>query len=208
MSEKCITVSIVKKPVTVKVEKQKNVAVNFQKTGGTQGPPGPQGDPGPQGSQGIQGEAGPQGIQGEQGLQGIQGNPGPQGEQGPQGIQGEQGESGPEGPAGADGADGADGNIGWAWTTERPVNKRYVIDLETEYSGVIDTTITRSVSGTCTMTFDINGTPLGGTGNSVSGTKQSQAHADAFPVGAEIGVTVSANNQCKDASFTIHVTPD
>lgn len=57
---------------------------------------------------------------------------------------------------------------------------------------------TESASGTCTATFKINTTALGGTANSVSSTPQTQSHATANDAVAndDINVTVSSNSTC------------
>lgn len=89
-----------------------------------------------------------------------------------------------------------------------PTNKTYRIALKMAHGGTITETTTRSASGTCTATFAINTTPLGGTANSVSSTEQSQAHASAnvFAAGDDIELVVSANSSCADMSFTIVYT--
>lgn len=89
-----------------------------------------------------------------------------------------------------------------------PSNKDYRIVVKAAHAGTITETTTRSASGTCTATFKINTTALGGTANSVSSTEQSQAHssANAFAAGDDIVITISANSSCVDMSFTIKYT--
>lgn len=89
-----------------------------------------------------------------------------------------------------------------------PSNKDYRIVLKAAHGGTITETTTRSASGTCTATFKINTTNLGGTANSVSSTEQSQAHSSAnvFAAGDDIVLTVSGNSSCADFSFTIKYT--
>jgi hypothetical protein len=89
-----------------------------------------------------------------------------------------------------------------------PVDSSYKLILKAPYAGTITEITTQSVSGTCTATFKINTTALGGTANSVSSTEQSQAHAsaNAFVAGDDIVLTVSANATCVDMSFTIKFT--
>jgi hypothetical protein len=89
-----------------------------------------------------------------------------------------------------------------------PVDSSYKLVLKAPYAGTITETTTESVSGTCTATFKINTTALGGTANSVSSTEESQAHASAntFSIGDDIVLTVSANSTCVDMSFTIKFT--
>lgn len=73
------------------------------------------------------------------------------------------------------------------------------------HAGTITSVTTISESGTCTATFKINTTALGGTANSVSNSKQSQAHAsnNVFAADDDIQVTISANSTCLGMSFTI-----
>jgi hypothetical protein len=89
-----------------------------------------------------------------------------------------------------------------------PVDSSYKLVLKAPYSGTITETTTQSVSGTCTATFKINTTALGGAANSVSSTEESQAHAsaNAFAIGDDIVLTVSLNATCVDMSFTIKFT--
>lgn len=89
-----------------------------------------------------------------------------------------------------------------------PADKSYTIVLKCPYGGTINETVTKSASGTCTATFKINTTALGGTANSVSSSEQTQTHASAntFVAGDDIVMTVSSNSSCVDMSFTIKVT--
>jgi hypothetical protein len=89
-----------------------------------------------------------------------------------------------------------------------PANKTYTVSLKCPFGGTINETVTICASGTCTATFKINGTPLGGTANSVSSSEQTQAQASAntFAAGDDIAVTISSNSSCVDMSFTIKVT--
>lgn len=89
-----------------------------------------------------------------------------------------------------------------------PSNKSYTIALKMAHGGTITETTTISVSGTCTATFKVNSTALGGTANSVSSSEQSQAHAstNTFVAGDDIVLTVSSNSSCADMSFSIKYT--
>ena len=89
-----------------------------------------------------------------------------------------------------------------------PSDKDYRIVVKIPHGGTITETTTVSASGTCTATFKINTTALGGTVNSVSSTEQSQAHAsaNAFAADDDIVLTVSANASCVDLSFSIKYT--
>lgn len=86
-----------------------------------------------------------------------------------------------------------------------PSNKDYRLVVNIPYGVTITSITTRSASGTCTATFKINTTALGGTANAVSSTEVSQSHASANVVtaGDDIVLTVSSNSSCADMSFTI-----
>lgn len=89
-----------------------------------------------------------------------------------------------------------------------PANKDYRIALNMAHGGTITETTTRSASGTCTATFKVNTTALGGTANSVSSSEQSQSHSSSntFVAGDDIVLTVSSNSSCADMSFSIKYT--
>lgn len=89
-----------------------------------------------------------------------------------------------------------------------PADKDYRIALKMAHGGTITETTTRSASGTCTATFKVNTTALGGTANSVSSSEQSQAHStsNTFVAGDDIVITVSSNSSCADMSFSIKYT--
>lgn len=91
---------------------------------------------------------------------------------------------------------------------ETPSNKDYRIVVKAPHGGTITETTTVSASGTCTATFKVNTTALGGTANSVSSSEQSQAHASSntFAAGDDIVITISSNSSCADMSFTIKYT--
>lgn len=87
-------------------------------------------------------------------------------------------------------------------------DKTYVLVIDSEFAGTITETTTDAASGTCTATFNINGTPFGGTANSVSSTETTQAHASAntFAVGDEINMVMSSNSACVDVRFKVGYT--
>lgn len=97
---------------------------------------------------------------------------------------------------------------GGSWLIAAPSNKSYTLGLKMPFAGTITETTTKSTSGTCTATFKINSTALGGTANAVSSVEQSQAHstANAFVAGDDLVVTVSANATCVDGLFAIKWT--
>lgn len=89
-----------------------------------------------------------------------------------------------------------------------PADKSYTIALKMAHGGTITETTTKSASGTCTATFKVNSTALGGTANSVSSAEDSEAHAstNTFAAGDDIVLTVSSNSSCADMSFSIKYT--
>jgi hypothetical protein len=89
-----------------------------------------------------------------------------------------------------------------------PSDKSYKLVVKMPHAGTITEATTISVSGTCTATFKVNSTALGGTANSVSSGEQSQAHAstNTFVAGDDIVLTVSANAACVDLSFSLKYT--
>lgn len=89
-----------------------------------------------------------------------------------------------------------------------PSDKDYRLALNLPYALTIVKTTTRSASGTCTATFKINTTAVGGTANSVSSSEQAQTHAssNSASVGDDIVMTVSSNSSCADLSFLIEFT--
>jgi hypothetical protein len=86
-----------------------------------------------------------------------------------------------------------------------PANQDYRLIVKSPHAGTITETTTRCVSGTCTATFKVNTTALGGTANSVSSSAQSQAQSstNTFAAGDDIVVTISSNSACIGMSFTI-----
>lgn len=95
-----------------------------------------------------------------------------------------------------------------AGCVETAANKDYTIVVDLPYAATITQATTQSGAGTCTATFKINTTALGGTPNAVSTTKQSQNHttANALAVGDKLVMTVSANSSCTDLAYRIAYT--
>ena len=93
----------------------------------------------------------------------------------------------------------------WSGLITTPSDKSYTLVLKCPHAGTITEATTKSASGTCTATFKVNTTALGGTANSVSSAEQSQAHSstNTFAAGDDIVVTVSSNSSCADMAFTL-----
>lgn len=89
-----------------------------------------------------------------------------------------------------------------------PDNQDYRIWLNAPFAMTITSTTTRSTTGTCTATFKINTTALGGSANSVSTSEQTQNHSTSNSVAAgdDIVITISANSSCENMSFMIAYT--
>ncbi len=102
---------------------------------------------------------------------------------------------------------GARGRDGFTGIIEEPDDKDYNLVLRAPYAGEISKVTTQSSSGTCTLTIEINGTPLGGTANSVSTTETDQDHttANTFVEGDTITWAVSSNSNCDDLAYTLKV---
>jgi hypothetical protein len=87
-------------------------------------------------------------------------------------------------------------------------DKTYKLVVKMPHGATITEATTISESGTCTATFKINTTALGGTANSVSSSETSQSHASANVVSAgdDIQLTVSSNSACIGLSFSLKYT--
>lgn len=103
---------------------------------------------------------------------------------------------------------GASQTFGIAFGIDTVANQDYVIVLRMPFAGTFTETSSKSVSGTATATFKINGTPMGGTANAVSSAQvnQAQASANAFVANDLVIVTMSANSSCLGASFALKYT--
>lgn len=88
---------------------------------------------------------------------------------------------------------------------EAAQNKDYIFTLKAPYGGTITNTITKCSSGTCTATFKINSTPLGGTANAVSTSEvdTAQTTSNVFVAGDDLVLTISANSTALNVSFTV-----
>lgn len=75
----------------------------------------------------------------------------------------------------------------------------YHLALNTPFAMEITAVTTDCDTGTCTAQVRINGTPLGGTSNSVSTTEQTQAHTSAnnAAVGDDVTLVISSNSGCE-----------
>lgn len=87
----------------------------------------------------------------------------------------------------------------WPYGVAFPANGDYVIIQNNDVERTFTATVSDCDSGTCTATFKINTTALGGSANSVSSTEQNQAHASAnvLGVGDDLVMTISSNSSCR-----------
>lgn len=91
---------------------------------------------------------------------------------------------------------------------ETPADGDYRLLVDAPFAMTITEVVTRSASGTCTATFKINTTALGGTANSVSTSENAQSHSssNAVAAGDDIVCTISSNSSCSKMSFKIEYT--
>lgn len=96
----------------------------------------------------------------------------------------------------------------WPLILPYGVNKSFTLIRNSSVEREVFLTVSKSASGTCTATFKINTTALGGTANSVSSTEQTRAHASAnvLGVGDDLVVTISSNSSAIDVELNVHTT--
>ena len=72
-------------------------------------------------------------------------------------------------------------------------------------TGTITSVVTECVSGSCTLTVLIGSTALGGSSNSVSTTRATEAHTSNNAIAAtdDLTIRVSGNSSCEGLSVTI-----
>ncbi|MBX3583555.1 MAG: hypothetical protein KF810_16845 [Rhizobiaceae bacterium] len=93
----------------------------------------------------------------------------------------------------------------WPALVPFPANKDYVLIQNNDVEREVVATVTDCDSGTCTATFKVNTTALGGTANSVSSTEQSQAHStsNVLGVGDDLVMTISSNSSCVEMRVNV-----
>lgn len=97
----------------------------------------------------------------------------------------------------------------WTYVVPYVENKTYpAIILDADFAMTILEATSKCASGTCTAAFSIDGTPLGGTANSVSSTEQTRTHssANAVAVGQDVTFTTTSNSSCVDMILTLKTT--
>lgn len=80
-----------------------------------------------------------------------------------------------------------------------PSDRDYVIIQNNDVDRTIYETVTDADNGTCTVTFKINSTALGGSAHSASSTEEviSRTSDNVLGVGDDLIATVSANADCR-----------
>lgn len=91
---------------------------------------------------------------------------------------------------------------------EEPTDKEYFFTTEVPFSGTIESVTTKTSSGTCTVTVNVNSIAIGGTANSASTVEQTQNHStgNTFASGDSISFTVSANAGSADLIVTVKIS--
>lgn len=91
---------------------------------------------------------------------------------------------------------------------EFPDDGDYVFPAAFGRPTVITDVVTECDSGTCTLTVKIGSTPLGGTANAVSTSRDTKSHttANAAVDGNDLVFTISANSSCERMSVTLRGT--
>lgn len=155
---------------------------------------------GPTGPTGYTGSIGPTGPSGASST-------GPTGPTGPASTV--TGPTGPQGPTGPTGGVSPTQITGWSnLFSGVTADGDYVVYQKLPFAITITETTSDCDSGTATATMKINGTPLGGTANSVSSTEQSQSHASAnvASAGDDIVVTISGAASVTNMRLSFTVT--
>lgn len=91
---------------------------------------------------------------------------------------------------------------------ETPQDGDYRIITKSPIAMTITELVTRTSSGTATVTGKINTTALGGTANSASSSEQAQTHAssNSLAVDDDLVLTVSSNSSSSKLAFTVKYT--
>ena len=107
-----------------------------------------------------------------------------------------------------DGKAGLTQKTGGHWLVTEAENKTYPVIQKASFAFTITETTTKSRTGTCTVTFRINGVNLGGTANSASTTEQSRTHASDNVVaeGDTLDFVVTSNASCEDLAISVSGT--
>lgn len=92
---------------------------------------------------------------------------------------------------------------------ETPTDKTIYLVINSPIAFTVTATTTKAASGSATYTFDINGTPLGGSANAVTSSEQTQNHASAnvVSVGGDLKLTIANDSPAaEDVAVTVKYT--
>ena len=94
------------------------------------------------------------------------------------------------------------------WLFPFPEDGSNVVIGKAPQAFTITEVTTICTTGTCTVTVEINGTPLGGSANSASTSEQSQAHSSANEVeaGDTVEIVISSNSGCEGLTVDVAAT--
>lgn len=97
---------------------------------------------------------------------------------------------------------------GLIFSHAKPDNLTYKALINSPIAFTINKTTTVSRSGSCTATWKIDGTPLGGAADTVTSTETSttRSSANSVAIGQDVEVTISANATCIDMEAMIEIT--
>lgn len=97
---------------------------------------------------------------------------------------------------------------GGSFSIAFPSNQSYRAKINASFGFTIQSITSRCSSGSCTATFNINGTNLTGTANAVSTTEQTQSYTgnNVVNAGDDVNCVISSNAACQFAIFEIAYT--
>ncbi len=112
------------------------------------------------------------------------------------------------GEDGEDGEDGLSADNSLHWAHERPVDKTYPVVLNSNKAGLFTGVVTKTVSGTLTANFRLNGVSIGGLGAvEVTSTKTTTptdpVDGVAFAIGDTIDVVTTSAASPRDFQFSL-----
>lgn len=95
----------------------------------------------------------------------------------------------------------------WSWTVPGPSNGDIPLIENLPFGATVKSITTKAGAGTCTVTGKINGVALGGSANSVSTSRDVQAHAtaNAMMAGDNFSLTIGSNSNCLDLIVTAEI---
>lgn len=97
---------------------------------------------------------------------------------------------------------------GGSWLIPIVANGDYVVIQNVPFGGTITETTSQADSGTCTATFKVNSTALGGSAHSVSSSEviTARSSSNAFVAGDDIVITIASNSACINCRLALKYT--